>query len=93
MAKWLLLAVVIGLALWWWTRGKRAVAERSRKAADKAAPPTSSSASPEPMIACAHCGTLVPQGEALRGPQPEALPYCCEEHRRAGTGRHDPPRA
>ena len=91
MLKWLLLAVVLGLALWWWTRGQRASSERSRQSAEPPAAGASSRSSPEPMLSCAHCATLIPQGEALRGPQPEALPYCSEEHRRAGPGKGGTP--
>jgi uncharacterized protein len=33
------------------------------------------------MVACAHCGTHVPESEAVRA---DGRTYCCEEHRRQG---------
>lgn len=48
------------------------------------------------LVACAHCGVLMPRGEALVGadaaagasePTPPAAGrlFCCEEHRRLGS--------
>jgi len=34
------------------------------------------------LVGCAHCGVLLPRGEARQGP--EARLYCSEEHARLG---------
>ncbi len=67
--KFLLLLALFG-ALWWlWPRRK-------------AAPPP---ARPEPpverMVACAHCGLLLPESDGISD---GGRHYCSEAHRRAG---------
>lgn len=65
----LLLLILVVLAAWWLVKGFR------RKGAAKDAP----EAAPEQIVACAHCGLNIPQGEAI----PEGDKYfCCDEHRR-----------
>jgi uncharacterized protein len=62
-----LLAVVYAFV-----RGQRApsVKQASRRAA-----------APQNMVACAHCGLHVPQGEAL---SKDGRSYCCAAHRDLG---------
>ena len=82
MMKWLLLAVVVVAVLWWLGRGRRGGSNPSRQASSPASPPSQAKA-PEAMVACAHCGVLLPQGDALAGPV-EGQHFCSEAHRRAG---------
>lgn len=89
MMKWLLLAVVVVGVLWWLGRGRSGPGKAS---GDGDAGGSGASASrttkgpksqPEAMVACAHCGMLLPQSDALIGSQ-DGRPYCSEAHRRAG---------
>lgn len=73
--KYLVLLVVLIVAIGIW---------RQRRDADDLPTPTARKPLnlPQEMLACAHCGTHVPQSEALvQGPHA----YCCAEHRRCGT--------
>ncbi|MBM3389501.1 MAG: hypothetical protein FJY26_08380 [Betaproteobacteria bacterium] len=93
--KWLLLAAVVGAVLWFLGRGRRVPGPgqgqppSNRSGAGSEPGEASTAAEPEPMVACAHCGLLVPRSDALAAPSKAALSgpllhYCCEEHRRAG---------
>lgn len=84
MMKWLLIAVVVGLVVWWLTRGRRAGPERPRPKAEGRPP---AGGPPQPMIRCAHCGVLLPQADAIAGPKDHA--YCSPEHLRLGPGGSD----
>lgn len=61
-----LLAVIVYLIL-------RAAGRRQRKPPD--APPA------QAMVACAHCGVHLPEGESLKSGERH---YCCEQHRELG---------
>lgn len=98
MMKWLLLAVVVVAVLWWLGRGRRsgrgadpgAAATRSNRNAAGGAHPQGPSDSPEPMVACAHCGVWLPKADAVGesgSVSPEGRLYCSEAHRRAGPAR------
>lgn len=97
MTKWLLLAVVIVVVLWFLGRTRRAGrGTDSPSAADPVAqrqPNAQAQVPPQAMVACAHCGLLLPQADALHGAgsssdteahPPAATYYCSEAHRRAG---------
>ncbi|WP_374411493.1 PP0621 family protein [Hydrogenophaga sp.] len=71
--KFLLVLAVLAVAFWIW-RNNRESEARDRRDAAPARPPA-----PQPMIACARCGTHVPEQEAVKG---NAGHYCCAEHRR-----------
>ena len=98
MMKWLLLAVVVVAVLWWLGRARRsgsgsagASAHANRQPPSQAASP-GAAAAPQPMVACAHCGVLLPQAEAYAeegqaAPASESRFYCGEPHRRAGPRR------
>lgn len=66
----------------WWVR-------RALNRSDSPSPPPgaptrpASGGAPERMMACAHCGIHVPESEGVRG---GGAFYCCEEHRRLGSG-------
>jgi len=65
---WLVLALAVGA---WrsWRRGAQTQQLRRR---------STQAAVPQPMVACAHCGVLLPRSEALaRG----GAFYCCIQHR------------
>jgi len=73
--KYLVLLVVLVVAIGIW---------RSRRASDgesSSQPAARSLAPPQDMLACAHCGVHVPQGEALKT---DAHAYCCADHQRRG---------
>ncbi|MDR2188037.1 MAG: hypothetical protein LBE62_08300 [Azonexus sp.] len=69
--RFLLLLALFGVLWWVWT--KRA-----------AAPPPSAGREPpvEKMVACAHCGLLMPESDSLADGERR---YCSEAHRRAGA--------
>ena len=72
MMKFLLLAAVVGLVLWFTLRRNNGSA-RGGKAA--AAP------KPMAMVCCAHCGTYLPDQDAVRDGE---LLYCSNAHRLLG---------
>lgn len=79
----ILLAVVVGLAMWF-LKGRRL----GGPPASKGATPGQSGKSGKPekgpatMVACAHCGVHLPSPEASF--DPEGRTYCGEAHRLAG---------
>lgn len=76
--KYLLVIVVVGVVLWLMIGKPRRAAEVRRKEA--AAPRL-----PQQMVACAHCGVHLPDGDAVRDAAGRS--YCGEAHRLAGP-RH-----
>ena len=69
--KYLVLLVVLVLGYAWWRGQRRAESPPPRC-------PTPA-ATPQDMVACAHCGVHLPRSEALtHGPRT----YCCAEHQR-----------
>ncbi|MBA4112934.1 MAG: hypothetical protein C0492_06150 [Verminephrobacter sp.] len=67
--KYLVLLVVLVLGYAWWRGQRRAESPPPRR-------PTPA-ATPQDMVACAHCGVHLPRSEALtHGPRT----YCCAEH-------------
>ena len=69
--KYLVLLVVLVLGYAWWRGQRRAESPPPRR-------PTPA-ATPQDMVACAHCGVHRPRSEALtHGPRT----YCCAEHQR-----------
>lgn len=102
MMKWLLLAVVVVAVLWWLGRGRRpgggassgdgsgSGSGPSNKSASGTPRSQGPSTTPQPMVACSHCGVWLPKADALGeagATSPEARLYCSEAHRRAGPGR------
>jgi uncharacterized protein len=88
MMKWVLLAVVVVGVLWWLGRGRKGGSDGPKGAdgSSRAAPPSGKApGAPEAMVACAHCGVLLPKSDALEGTT-DQRPYCSEAHRRAGSG-------
>ena len=72
MSKYLLLLLVLALVYGHWRSQHR-----------RQTPPSRNHKTPLPqaMIACAHCGLLLPQSEAL---QHQGQAYCCAAHRDLG---------
>jgi uncharacterized protein len=77
--KLLLLLVVLGVGLAWFTRGRRKPPPPAGDAAARRAPV------PQAMVSCAHCGLHLPAADALPGP--EGHHFCSDAHRRAGPRR------
>ncbi|MEK8024583.1 PP0621 family protein [Pseudaquabacterium rugosum] len=74
--KYLILLLVVVLVFWW--LGRR----RADAGADAPRPsPPRPDAAARTMVACAHCGLLLPRGEAV---QAGAALYCGPAHRALG---------
>lgn len=75
----LLLLVLIALAVVWLFRSS---GRKSGRVEPPSAPPPAAPAPPEreTIIACAHCGLMLPTGEALPG---RGGVFCSEAHRAA----------
>lgn len=73
--KYLLLVVVLFIVWTGWQK-RRQLRERAQK------PPAGRPV--EDMVACAHCGLLMPHSDSVGD---TAVRYCCEAHRRAGPSR------
>ena len=71
----LLLIVVAGI---WWIRQQRKPDHRT-KGDSQNNPPSGT----QTMVPCAHCGTHVPEGDAIHGRQGV---YCSEPHRQRQEG-------
>jgi uncharacterized protein len=69
-----LLAALAGAALWQRGRLARRPRQPARQPPGRCLPI---------IVPCAHCGTHVPEGEAVTGRQGS---YCCASHRRAAEG-------
>lgn len=74
--KYLLLLGVIAGAIWLWRHN------REHGASQQPRRPTPSATTVD-MVACLHCGTHLPQTDAVRGTQGY---YCGAEHRRRHEG-------
>ena len=78
MGKLLVLILLVVLGVW---LVKRALRNAAR--ADEGGQPPATQASEE-LVRCAHCGLLLPRGEAR---QAGGAIYCGEEHARLGPRR------
>lgn len=79
--KYLLVLTVVLVAFWIW-RNNRRQEQAERQAARQSRPRTPSVPTPPlRMVACAHCGTHLPETDALASPEGF---YCSEDHRRRG---------
>jgi len=85
MSKYLLIALLVVWLIYAspWRRSRTGTSSTPRKKQ-----PTT--AKPQPMVACAHCGVHLPENDALPGPQTAAgLRYFCSEaHRLAAARTH-----
>lgn len=79
MFKYLLVIAVVLVAFWLWRNDRR-----QEQAGPASGRPPSPPPAPIPMVACRHCGTHLPETEAVRGTHGW---YCCASHRRL----EDPP--
>ena len=77
MGKLLVLIVLVLAGVW---LVKRALRNAARP--DEAPPPAAQAS--EELVRCAHCGLLLPRGEAR---QAGGAIYCSEEHSRLGSRR------
>ncbi|HWI36746.1 MAG TPA: PP0621 family protein [Burkholderiales bacterium] len=77
MGKLLLLLLLVLAGVWLVKRALRNAARQEH------GNPATSKASEE-LVRCAHCGLLLPRGEAR---QAGGAIYCSEEHSRLGPGR------
>jgi len=74
----LTLAILVIAVKWWLSRHGRP----TRPAPPPAPVPPPPAAAPTPMCACAHCGLMMPVGEAWLDEQGRA--FCGAEHRHLG---------
>lgn len=77
--KYLLTLAVLVIAVKWWLSRHARPARPVAPPAPAAPPPA---AAPTPMCACAHCGLMLPQGEAWLDEQGRV--FCGAEHRHLG---------
>lgn len=70
--KFLLVLAVLLVAFWVWRNNRQDEIPRDKPVRRKPG-------APQPMIACSHCGTHLPEAEAVQG---SAGRYCCREHQR-----------
>ena len=77
MGKLLVLLLLVLAGVW---LVKRALRDAARQ--EHGNPPTSKAS--EELVRCAHCGLLLPRGEAR---QAGGAIYCSEEHSRLGPAR------
>lgn len=85
--KYLVLALVLLVALFWLGRGRRrgdggSDGKGGGSAGRRAGAAGRGDAAPATMIACAHCGVHLPQPDAFF--DAGGRPYCSEAHRLAG---------
>ncbi len=77
--KYLLLIIIVVAVLLIARAGQRRVVDKAARR------PPAPSTGPEPMLACAHCGTHLPRGESLPG---RGGVFCDEAHRSAFERAH-----
>lgn len=78
--KYLLVLAVVWVAFWVWRNN------RLKDNSPAQRPPTPQKPAlrqPTVMVACLHCGTHLPEGEAVQGRQGA---YCCADHQRLSEG-------
>jgi uncharacterized protein len=73
--KYLVLLLIVFAGIWWIRQKRQPHRDSTQKNASKNQPIV--------MLPCAHCGTHVPETEALRGKEGV---YCSESHRRSHEG-------
>lgn len=78
--KYLLVLAVVVVAFHIWRNNR--LSDRA-EAARQASPTRGRPTAPTVMVACPHCGTHLPEAEAVRGQQGA---YCSTEHRRLREG-------
>ncbi|MDP2417629.1 MAG: PP0621 family protein [Hydrogenophaga sp.] len=79
--KYLLVLAVVWVAYWVWRKNRlddKTQAKRSPPPRPPAAPQL-----PTVMVACLHCGTHLPESEAVQGRQGV---YCSPEHQQLSEG-------
>lgn len=84
--KYLLVLAVVWVAYWIWRKNHMPPPHQPPRppVPPKAAAPSQATAGvPVVMVACLHCGTHLPEDEAVRG---QAGPYCSAEHRQQHEG-------
>jgi uncharacterized protein len=74
--KYLLVLAVILVAIWIWRNNR--ISDSSADVPERKNPRAAPNA-PVTMLACAHCGTHLPESEAIKG---ASGVYCSLEHRR-----------
>jgi len=75
MMRFLLLIVLVGVVF-------LMLRTKSRGRGDASRPPPPAPGDPQAMLACAHCGVHLPEGDALR--DAAGRPFCSDAHRLAG---------
>ena len=85
MGKFIVLLVVVFLIVWL-VRGGRP-GRAAPPAPSAAPPPANAPATPDTIVACAHCGLHLPKADALPG---RGGVFCGEAHRSAFEREHAP---
>ncbi len=74
--KYLIVALVVGLAFWVWRKSRSETTRSVDQPKPKA--PQASSTQPQLMITCAACGVHLPKADAVTGRHGS---YCSDAHR------------
>ncbi|NMG29032.1 PP0621 family protein [Aromatoleum evansii] len=80
----LLLLVLVLVGIWWVRRALNRPGGTDSSAGKQTG---ERKGVPERMVSCDHCGVHVPESEGVRDGDRF---FCCEEHRRIGSGRQEP---
>ncbi|MCB4363765.1 hypothetical protein KIH07_08465 [Hydrogenophaga taeniospiralis] len=78
--KFLLVLAVLVVAFWIWRNNRQIGPDEGTSPKP---PQPRASRTPMVMVACQHCGTHLPESEALTG---RLGAYCCPEHRQQHEG-------
>lgn len=81
MTRALILGIALFVLVWMIRRAFQGRREADRKA-EQARADAQQGGAPAVLVACAHCGVLLPQAEAL---EESGKVYCSAEHRRLGA--------
>lgn len=73
--KYLLVLAVVALAYTLWKHNRQSEMQAGKQAPQRPKPNT-----PATMVACKHCGVMLPESEAVKG---QTGVYCGEAHRKS----------
>jgi len=81
LMKYLVVALVVGVGLWFWLARSRIGRQRARDKAGTTGGAGTSAGVPQAMVACAHCGVHLPSADAVMA---DGRAYCGQAHRALG---------
>lgn len=89
MGRTLILLLASWVLFWLLRRAFRRAMQARRDAATAEQTSGGQTAAQLNLVACAQCGVLIPQAEAIpaNASDHQSLQYCCVEHQRLGPGQ------